>query len=222
MFQIIDNLFEPAELDELLRIADKADFVDGRVSNPHNTQKKNLQIADGQARNRSAQIVASALFRREEFTEFALPKVMAPPMLTKYSGAMSYGKHFDTAFIKVGQRTIRTDLSSTIFLSDPTSYDGGELTVELGATEQSIKLPVGSAIVYPSNTMHGVSPVTRGTRLAAITFIESQVPDPARRDLLYELNEVAALEGLKMDPANYMRIRRVQAGLKRMFSEPAV
>ena len=162
-----------------------------------------------------------ALFNRAEFVEFAFPKIVLPPMITKYGVGMKYGAHADAAFIPMGQRPLRTDLSATIFLADPASYDGGELSVLLGTRAVTFKGAPGSAIIYPSNTLHQVIPVTRGERIAAISFIESDVPDINQRDLLYELNEVAALEGNNMAFENYSRLQRIQYGLRRMWSDPS-
>ena len=114
---------------------------------------------------------------------------------------------------------IRSDLSCTIFLNDPEDYDGGELHIRLGDADLSFKLKPGEAIVYPSDTLHQVVPVTRGERLVAITFIQSRVADPFRRNLLFDLNEVAALEGLKMDPENYSRLQLVQQNLLRHWAD---
>jgi PKHD-type hydroxylase len=219
MFKQIDALLSADALAELNRIADTATFVDGRISNPHNTTKNNLHLHDAAAIQRSGKIMADALFHHPEFLEFAFPKVLAPPLITKYGPAMRYGLHADAAFMQIGQRPLRADLSCTIFLSDPASYEGGALQIVLGTSTVEIKLAAGSAIFYPSNTMHQVLPVTRGERRVGLTFIESQIANPEHRDWLYELNEVAALEGLTMKPENFMRLQRIQQNLLRAWSD---
>jgi PKHD-type hydroxylase len=221
MFLEIEDLLSPAQVAELLAIAATANFVDGRISNPNNPAKDNLQLHDQAAYAQSSKIMIEALFGRAEFVEFAFPKIVAPPMITKYGVGMKYGAHADAAFIPMGNRPLRTDLSATIFLADPASYDGGELSVLLGTRAITFKGAPGSAIIYPSNTLHQVIPVTRGERIAAISFIESDVPDINQRDLLYELNEVAALEGNNMAFENYSRLQRIQYGLRRMWSDPS-
>lgn len=221
MFLEIDDLLSQAQVSELLAIAATANFVDGRISNPNNPAKDNLQLHDQAAYAQSSKIMIEALFGRAEFVEFAFPKIVAPPMITKYGVGMKYGAHADAAFIPMGNRPLRTDLSATIFLADPASYDGGELSVLLGTRAITFKGAPGSAIIYPSNTLHQVVPVTRGERIAAISFIESDVPDINQRDLLYELNEVAALEGNNMAFENYSRLQRIQYGLRRMWSDPS-
>lgn len=221
MFLEIEGLLSPAQVSELMAIAADAHFVNGRISNPHNLAKDNLQLHDQPAYARSAQIMTEALFACEAFANFAFPKIIAPPMITKYEIGMRYGAHADAAFIPLAKRPLRTDVSITIFLADPASYDGGALSVALGTRAIEFKGAPGSAIVYPSNTLHEVTPVTRGVRVAAISFVESEIADPINRDLLYELNEIAGLEGNNMAHENYSRLQRVRDSLRRMWSDPA-
>ncbi len=218
MYRILEVLTE-AEVAECRRIAAATKFVDGRISNPHNQAKQNEQLHDAAAYQRSSAIFQQALARSEEFREFAFPVALAPPMMTRYGPGMKYGAHADAAFIQLPGASIRSDLSCTIFLNDPADYDGGELHVRLGDADLRFKLRPGQAIVYPSDSMHQVIPVTRGERLVAITFIQSRIQDPFRRNLLFELNEVAALEGLKMDFENYTRLQLVQQNLLRHWSD---
>ena len=218
MYRVIP-LLSDAEIGELKRIAAATPFVDGRISNPHNRAKNNQQLHDPTAYQQSSQLVMKAFGRSEEFRLFAFPVLIAPPMLTRYQPGMHYGFHADAAFIELPGATIRSDLSCTVFLNDPGEYDGGALRIRLSDGEMRFKLKPGEAIVYPSDTLHEVEAVTRGERLVAITFIQSQVPDPFKRHMLYELNEVAALEGLKMDPENYSRLQLVQQNLLRVWGE---
>jgi PKHD-type hydroxylase len=132
---------------------------------------------------------------------------------------MRYGAHADAAFINLGNTQIRSDLSCTIFLNEPKDYEGGELHIRLGDADIKFKLQPGEAIIYPSDTLHQVIPVTKGERLVAITFIQSRVQDPFQRSMLFELNEVAALEGLKMSQDNFSRLQLVQANLLRYWGE---
>ena len=132
---------------------------------------------------------------------------------------MKYGAHADSALIHLPHGTIRSDISSTVFLNDPAEYDGGELKIRLGDSELNFKLKPGEAIIYPSDSLHQVMPVTRGERLVAITFIQSRIQDPFRRNMLYELNEVAALEGLKMDQENFNRLQLVRENLTRYWAD---
>jgi PKHD-type hydroxylase len=114
---------------------------------------------------------------------------------------------------------LRSDLSSTIFLGNPDEYEGGSLHIRYGDVDIRIKLRAGEAVVYPSDTLHEVEPVTKGERLVAITFIQSRIQDPFKRNLLFDLNEVAALEGLNMKPENFARIQLVQNQLLRHWGD---
>lgn len=222
MFLEIPDVLTPAEVVQLRDLAARAKFVDGRISSPHSTVKDNLQLdhAD-QAYAASSKLLAAALQRSESFRNFAFPSLMAPPLLARYEPGMKYGPHADSAFIPLAQRQLRSDLSCTIFLSDPGDYEGGALSVRLGTRHVEFKLKPGAAIVYPSTTLHEVTPVTSGQRLVGLTFIESQIADPALRELLYELDEVAALEGGGMSLKNRTRLQYVRTNLRRIWSAPS-
>jgi PKHD-type hydroxylase len=218
MYRIL-QLLTDAEIAECRRIAAASPFVDGRITNPHNTAKQNEQLHEPQAYQKSSQLLLQAFTRSDEFRDFAFPVMIAPPFLTRYRPGMKYGKHTDAAFLRSPQGELRSDLSCTIFLGEPEEYEGGSLHVQYGDADLRFKLRAGEAVVYPSDTMHEVEPVTKGERLVAITFIQSRIPDPFRRNLLYDLNEVAALEGLNMTPDNYMRLQLVQNQLLRYWGE---
>ncbi|GAA4740923.1 Fe2+-dependent dioxygenase [Sphingomonas daechungensis] len=218
MYRVLDIL-TPQEVAECRQIAASATFVHGKISNPHNTAKQNEQLHEQGAYQRSAKIVADALLRSEEFHEFAFPAQIAPPLLTRYKPGMHYGAHADAAYLKLPHGTVRSDLSCTVFLNDPGDYEGGSLHVRLADASICFKLNPGQAIVYPSDTLHEVEEVTKGERLVAITFIQSRVKDPFRRHMLFELNEVAALEGLKMAPENFSRMQLIQANLLRYWGD---
>lgn len=218
MFLQIDDVLTPEEIAELRTLAASAKFVDGRISSPHSTVKDNLQVDHGDAAYQaSSRMVAGALQRSEAFRNFAFPALMAPPLLARYEPGMKYGLHSDSPIIQLGARSLRSDLSCTVFLNEPDSYEGGALSVRLGTKAVEFKLPPGAAVVYPSTTLHEVTPVTAGQRLVAITFIESQVPDQVCRELLYELDEVAALEGNNMSWENRTRLQYVRANLRRIW-----
>ena len=218
MYRVLDIL-TPQEVAECRQIAAAATFVHGKISNPHNKAKQNEQLHEQQAYQRSAKIVFDALSRSEEFREFAFPVQIAPPLLTRYKPSMHYGAHADAAFLQLPQGTVRSDLSCTVFLNEPADYEGGALHIRLADASIRFKLQPGQAIVYPSDTLHEVEAVTSGERLVAITFIQSRVKDPFQRHMLFELNEVAALEGLKMDPANFSRMQLIQANLLRYWGD---
>lgn len=218
MYRILP-LLNAQEIAECRRIAAETQFVDGRATNPHNKAKNNQQLHDPAASQASAQLILAAFARSEEFREFAFPANIAPPMLTRYQPGMAYGAHADAAFLNLGNAIIRSDLSCTVFLNDPASYEGGALHIRLGDSSIRFKLKPGEAILYPSDTFHEVEKVTSGERLVAITFIQSKIADPFRRNLLFDLNEVAALEGLSMKPENFSRLQFVQANLLRYWAD---
>lgn len=218
MYRVL-QLLSAGEVAECRRIAANTQFIDGRASNPHNKAKNNQQLHDPAASQASSQIMLKAFARSDEFREFAFPAKIAPPLLTKYDPGQYYGAHADAAFLNLGGQVIRSDLSCTIFLNEPESYEGGALMVRLGDSAMKFKLRPGQAIVYPSDTFHEVERVSKGERLVAITFIQSQVKDPFQRNLLFDLNEVAALEGLTMKPENFARLQLVQSNLLRHWGE---
>jgi PKHD-type hydroxylase len=222
MFLEIDDVLTADEVAQLRAMAAKAQFVDGRISSPNSPVKDNLQIdhADD-AYQASSKMLAAALLRSEPFRNFAFPSVMAPPLLARYEPGMKYGMHSDSPIIQLPTRQLRSDISCTIFINDPQSYEGGALAVRIGSRLIQFKLPAGSAVIYPSTTLHEVTPVTSGQRLVGITFIESQIPDPFLREMLYELDEVAALEGLNMSWENRTRLQYVRSNLRRIWSSPA-
>jgi PKHD-type hydroxylase len=219
MFLELDNVLTPAELERLRALAAGARFAEGRLSNPHSKVKNNQQIDHGDpAYAESSRLMAQALQRSEPFRDFALPRQIAPPLLARYRPGMNYGVHSDAPLMAMPTGPLRSDLSCTLFLNDPAVYEGGELAVRLGGRELSFKGGPGSAIVYPSDTLHEVRPVTAGERLVGLTFIESFVCDAAKREILYQLNEVAALEGFNISWENRTRLQHARNNLMRMWS----
>ena len=220
MFLKVKNLLTATEIARLVALSRELRFVEGRVSNPANLTKDNLQADHTDPRyTESVQIVNAALARSREFMDFALPKQVAPPLLCRYEPGMKYGGHADAALIQLGATRIRSDLSCTVFISDPSTYDGGELSIEIGSLAFPIKGAAGEAIVYPSTTLHEVVPVRKGQRLVSITFIESYVADQHQRAQVYELNEIAAREGLSMKWESRVRLDVVRQNLLRMWSK---
>jgi PKHD-type hydroxylase len=219
MFLEVKGVLTPDEMDKLRKIAAEAPFVDGRITNPNNIAKVNEQ-ADFQSPHfvESANLISAALMRTREFRDFVFPMKVAPPLLTRYRPDMKYGAHYDAAFMVAQGQSFRSDVSATVFINDPSSYEGGELSIRLGSKKLSFKGAAGSVVFYPSTTLHEVEPVRSGERLVAITFVQSNVPDEAKRTLLYELNEVGALEGLKMSHENRVRFEGARFNLLRMWS----
>jgi PKHD-type hydroxylase len=219
MFLFVKNVLTAAEIDEIRRLAGAIKFVDGRQSNPHNLAKKNLQADPSTPEAaRAGQIAGTAITRNEEIRNFAFPKRIATPLLSRYEPGMNYGAHADAPFLQLPNGPMRSDVSATLFLGDPATYEGGELVVHFGTERHSFKGEPGSMIVYPSTTLHEVAPVTSGQRLAMFTFIESSIPNQMYRELLYQLNEVSALEGFNISWENRTRLQFVIANLHRMWA----
>ncbi|HKD46868.1 MAG TPA: Fe2+-dependent dioxygenase [Rhizomicrobium sp.] len=224
MLQELRGFLTSAEVARLTQLAGELTFIEGRLSNPNNVTKMNLQ-ADRRDPHyaESAQIVLDAFQRSRPFRDFAYPKMIAPPLLSRYEPGMKYGAHADVAYMNIVQGAnsfqLRSDLSCTVFLSDPSTYEGGELVLHLGTRPIPIKGQPGEAFVYPSTLLHEVRPVTQGVRLVSITFMESLIPDERERNLLYEIKEVLALEGLKMDWSSRVRMEVVAHNLMRMWSQ---
>jgi PKHD-type hydroxylase len=215
----IPNLLTQPEVARMMTLAREMHFVDGRATNPANVTKENLQADVADARYaESVQTVAAAFSRSREFVDFAMPRRIAPPLVSRYQPGMKYGGHADAAIMNLPAGRMRSDLSCTVFLSDPATYDGGELSIELGNQMIAFKCQPGEAIVYPSTTLHEVLAVTRGERVVSITFIESLIADQQRRALVYQLGEIAALEGNAMSWEGRARLDVVRQNLARMWS----
>ena len=222
MFLELRDFLNPAEIARLVQFSQELRFVEGRLSNPHNTAKVNLQSDQSDPRyQEAAKIVVDAFQRCRPFRDFAYPKRIAPPLLSRYEPGMKYGPHADTSYMTIGGPEpfrLRSDLSCTIFLNDPASYEGGELVLHVGTMPIMVKGRPGDAFIYPSTLVHEVRPVTSGTRLVSVTFIESVIPEERQRNTLYELQDVLALEGLKMDYVSRVRMEVVIHNLIRLWS----
>lgn len=219
MFLKVKNVLTPAELDEIRRLAGSLRFVEGRVSNPHNLAKNNLQADLGQPdAAKAAQIAGVAISRNEEISNFAFPKRIASPLLARYEPGMTYGVHADAPFLPLPNGPLRSNVSATLFINDGATYVGGRLAIHMGSEVITIEPEPGAMIVYPSTTLHEVTPVTSGQRLVMFTFMESVIPDQFHRELLYTLNEVKALEGFNMSWENRTRMNYVSGSLHRMWA----
>ncbi|SHF38161.1 PKHD-type hydroxylase [Modicisalibacter ilicicola DSM 19980] len=165
-------------------------YVDGRKTAGWHARevKRNEQADAGSAEvQRWRERVGECIRRHPLFQMAARPARMTPVRFSRYQQGMHYGNHVDDP-VMGGEQSVRTDLSFTLFLESPETYDGGELVTDTTAGEQRYKLPAGSMILYPSSTLHRVEPVTRGQRLAAIGWVQSQVRDPGAREILFDLD----------------------------------
>ncbi|MFO3704889.1 Fe2+-dependent dioxygenase [Xanthomonas codiaei] len=191
----IPDVLDAAQLGALRARLDAADWADGRITAGHQSAqaKDNAQLPEDSPIARDAgALVLDALSRSSTFFSAVLPRRIYPPLFNRYSGGQSFGYHVDNAVrydrSRGGAEPVRTDVSATLFLSDPDSYDGGELVIEDTYGTQSVKLPAGHLLIYPGTSLHKVTPVTRGTRVAAFFWIQSMLRDAAQRRLLFELD----------------------------------
>jgi PKHD-type hydroxylase len=218
--EIIKGLMTADEVSKVVELSSQLRFVDGRSStNPGSSVKNNLQAdMKDPVYVEAGQIVRSAIFRSQKFREYAIPKNMALPMVTKYEPGMEYGFHVDAAMLATSP-PMRADVSSTVFLSDSDSYDGGELVAKMGEKEVEIKLEPGDAVLYPSITLHRVKPVTRGVRLVSITFCESSIRSHYEREILYQLGNAISRERDQLSFDTLTELTNVQANLQRYWTE---
>jgi PKHD-type hydroxylase len=220
VFLQIGDFLSEAEVRQVAELARQAKFIEGRRSNPHNLAKSSAIVDPADALGQQGgQIALGAFQRSEQARNFAFPQRMAIPQLTRYGTGQAYGVHTDAAFLPSGQQPLRSDISCTIFISDPLTYQGGDLVIYLGAQEVRVKGTPGMAVLYPSTSLHQVTPVTAGERLVILTFIESQIADERKRNLLYMLNEVRAAEGLKIEWGSRTRLEYISMNLHRMWAQ---
>ena len=188
----IPEVLTPDQVVQARQILEAAEWVDGRATAGHQGArvKDNMQIPVGHpAAVRVGEMIVQALGRNPLFVSAALPLHILPPMFNRYSGGQTFGTHVDGSIrVMPDGRRIRTDLSATLFFANPDEYDGGELVVEDTYGAKSVKLPAGHMILYPSTSLHHVTPVTRGTRLCSFFWIQSMIRDDGKRSLLFDLD----------------------------------
>lgn len=212
------------ELARLRQALETAEWTDGRetVGAQGAQVKRNQQLPDASPlRAELGRVVLAALQRSPLFFSAALPLKFLPPRFNRYTGGGEYGFHVDGAVMGLGQgEQLRSDLSCTLFLCEPEEYDGGELVVSDTYGEHEVKLPAGDLILYPSSSLHRVTPVTRGARLASFFWVQSMVRDDARRAMLFEMD--AAIEALRRGGADreaVLRLTGVYHNLLRQWAE---
>ncbi|HEU4649977.1 MAG TPA: Fe2+-dependent dioxygenase [Croceibacterium sp.] len=190
----IPSVLDPSGVARLRAVIDAGDWVDGNVtSGPQAALAKNNQQLQEHtpAAREGGQLVLDALGRSPLFIAAALPLKTFPPLFNRYGGGQDFGIHVDNAVrIQRGSEfRLRSDLSATLFLAEPDDYEGGELLIEGQFGAQSVKLPAGDMVLYPSSSLHRVTPVTRGTRVASFFWIQSMVRDDGARRVLFELDQ---------------------------------
>ncbi len=189
----IKDVLTAEDLNRCRGVLAEAEWADGRVTAGEQSAlaKRNLQLAPGDAKARQiGDLVLGALGRNPDFMSAALPRRVFPPLFNRYDVGMGFGAHVDNAIrhSEAGGPGLRTDLSATLFLSDPDSYEGGELVIEDVFGEQAVKLAAGDLVLYPASSVHRVNPVTRGARWASFFWVQSMVRDDGQRALLFNLD----------------------------------
>jgi PKHD-type hydroxylase len=222
----IPNVLTPEQVARCREVFDRAQWADGRVTAGHQSAqvKKNLQLPEnGPEARELGDMVLAALERSPLFISAVLPQRVFPPLFNRYDESMSFGSHVDNAIRPItgtGMR-LRTDVSATLFLSDPESYDGGELVVEDTYGSHAVKLPAGDLIIYPATSLHHVTPVTRGVRLASFFWVQSMIRDVSRRALLFDLDmSIMQLNKEVPKSPSLVMLTGVYHNLLRQWAEP--
>ncbi|HWP26161.1 MAG TPA: Fe2+-dependent dioxygenase [Xanthobacteraceae bacterium] len=189
----IPKVLTPEQVARCREVMMQANWVDGNVTSGHQARKvkHNLQLPEeSQTARELGEMVHKALYQSPLFMSAVLPQQVFPPLFNRYDAGMTFGSHVDNAIRSHSTLPvrIRTDVSATLFISAPEDYDGGELVVEDTYGSHSVKLPAGDMIVYPATSVHHVTPITRGSRIASFFWIQSLIRDVSRRALLFDLD----------------------------------
>jgi PKHD-type hydroxylase len=209
MLLTIPELLSADQIAHFKKQLDEGAWVDGRVTAGYQSMKTkdNLQLPEDHplAKQLGSQIL-DALQRNPLFMSASLPMKVFPPLFNRYQGGQSFGTHIDNSIRQVPgtSQRVRTDISATLFLSSPEEYDGGELIVEDTYGVHTVKLPAGHMILYPASSLHRVSPVTRGARMASFFWIQSMIRDDGERTLLFDLD--MAIQRISRDQPNHPSI----------------
>ncbi|HEU4670313.1 MAG TPA: Fe2+-dependent dioxygenase [Dyella sp.] len=220
----LPGVLSAAQVVPLRQALEAADWTDGRetVGAQGARVKRNEQLPDSSPlRHELGAVVQAALARHPLFHAAALPARQLPPRFNRYRGGGEYGFHVDGAVMALADGSqLRSDVSCTVFLNEPEDYDGGELVVSDTYGEHAVKLPAGDAILYPSSSLHRVTPVTRGARLAAFFWIQSLVRDLAHRRTLLELDQaISRLRAAGGDEIAVLQLTGVYHNLLREWSQ---
>jgi len=223
MLLAIDDVLNHEQLKNIRTLLDNADYVDGRLSAGKTARKvkKNHELAaDSKLHNQLNNIVMNSLYNHPLYQAAVLPHRLATPFYARYEPGETYGQHVDDPIMGPMQGRYRTDVSTTIFINEPDDYEGGEIVIQAQTGEQRFKLAAGSAITYPSGSLHHVAEVTRGTRLVAVTWAQSLVRDAEKRELLFNLHKTReTLQAKYPDDEEVVKIDHTYINLMRMWAE---
>ena len=226
MLLCIPGVLDAARVADFRRRLDAAEWIDGNATSGAQAAlaKNNTQVREGSPVAAAlGEAVLDALAASPLFISAALPLKIFPALFNRYAGGQAFATHVDNAIRAVPGTIarVRTDLSATIFLSEPDDYDGGELVVESGFGAQTIKLPAGDMALYPSTSLHHVTPVTRGARVASFFWLQSMVRDESRRTILFDLDQsIQQLAGDRgLDDPVAVRLTGVYHNLLRQWAD---
>ncbi len=222
MFVCIAPLLDGDTLAKVRLLAHAARYRDGaETAGWHARAVKHNRQADPADIGEAAALVASALQAHPVFRGAALPQRLSPILFNRYEPGMDYGPHIDDALMGAGGARLRSDVSFTLFLDDPHSYDGGELVIDSAGDEQAVKLAAGACVVYPATHLHRVAPVSRGRRHAAVGWVQSLVRDAAAREILFDLDTARrAVFDQHGKSETFDRLAKTYANLLRRWAEP--
>ena len=221
----VPNVLAPEQVAHARRRLDQAAWVDGRVTaGPQSARaKKNQQLPEDSPEAREiGELILAALQRSPLFMSAAIPLKVFPPLFNRYAGGHSFGSHVDNAIRQVPgtPHRVRTDLSATLFVVGPEDYEGGELVVEDTYGAHRVKLPAGDMVLYPSTSLHHVTPVTAGERVCSFFWIQSLIRDDGQRTLLFDMD--TAIQRLARDAPEHpstVQLTGVYHNLLRQWAE---
>ncbi|MHB8454962.1 MAG: Fe2+-dependent dioxygenase [Acidiferrobacterales bacterium] len=219
----IPSVLVPSELEAVTGFLAGARFLDGRLSAGAAAKRvKNNEEVDRNSCDLTQlnNLVMGKLVQHPVYRSGAMPLKVAAPYYARYLPGKAYGDHVDDPVMGSEGVLYRSDIAITIFLNAPDQYDGGELVIRTSFGSNAVKLPAGDAIMYPASSIHHVAPVTRGARLVAVTWVQSLVRDPTRREMLYELNQAReSLLDKSPDAPETARVNAAYVNLVRMWGE---
>ncbi len=221
MISVIE-LLDAGKIARLRELAASAVFVDGKTTaggRARRVKNNELMQPESPAAQEARKLILDALGANKGFSRVAFPRRIQPPMINRYTPGMTYGAHVDNALLN-NQPMLRADIAMTLFISEPGEYEGGELAIDGDFGRHKLKRPAGQLIVYPASSLHQVMPVTSGTRIVAVSWANSYIREPARRQILFDLERVRhKLNEVAMDSPEADLAFKTYSNLMRMWAE---
>jgi PKHD-type hydroxylase len=218
----IPDILDSTQLAAVQSVLRQSEFADGKLSAGANARqfKANEElVGDNDQFDALNGVVMTQLVQHPIYLNSALPAKISLPIYARYASGMSYGPHIDDPVMGGPSQRYRSDISITVFLSNPDDYDGGELCIETAFGVEPVKLPAGCAVLYPSSSRHSVNPVTRGERLVAIAWVQSMIRSTEQRAILFQLYQAREQLKTQTDSRAYQHIDDSYTNLVRMWAE---